>query len=382
MAVSMTPQADHSLAAALLVVITAIALSNVNGVLAEAIFAVMALAAMSAAKAKRLSNAALASLYALAAIAIFGTAIKMEDGVDVSTRQIFRTSVWVLFYCFLLVAGRNVLTNLSESTLNTLYATTRKVVIMVAILVAIDLVSGTELSPAVIRVKDAVPSDQRIYIMASSALPALLLLFLWRVDVAPCIATLVLIGASQGKTMLAAIPIALVVLAIAKPRQGVLALLIVAPLAVMLAPTDRLVTFVDGGDFQRLRQINEALEAYTADGLSMTFGIGHGTPYSAGYAQFGAANPEQANLYENSRFDVENGYIYLLLRFGFLGLFIFVILTLKAITNRSARLAFILNTIVICSASSFFATPGGIFFICAFLFTSALLTKLPSPQRP
>jgi len=58
MAVSMTTQADHSLAAALLVVITAIALSNVNGVLAEAIFAVMALAAMSAAKANRLSNAA------------------------------------------------------------------------------------------------------------------------------------------------------------------------------------------------------------------------------------------------------------------------------------------------------------------------------------
>ena len=53
-----------------------------------------------------------------------------------------------------------------------------------------------------------------------------------------------------------------------------------------------------------------------------------GTQYTAGYGQFsdslGAASTEVDNLIENSKYDIENGYVYLFIRLGIIGFLLFI----------------------------------------------------------
>jgi hypothetical protein len=371
----------HALAAAIAILIAASALSKLNGVLTEAIFALMIVSALAFTPFKTdLSKTKTFFLYFIIACSIMATAMQMNDGVDVSIRQLSRTSIWAALYMLILLVGQQIFDGITTPRLQFIYTTARILVILVAALVLADLTTGLEISPAVIRVKEEGLSGQRIYITASSAIAPLFFLYLWRLDLLPLLATIVIIAASQGKAMLAAIPIALIVFGIRRPKAGALSFLVIMPFALLLAPTDRLTEFIEAGDLQRLRQINEAWEIYTSNALNILIGAGHGTPYSEGYAQFGGSNAEQANLYENSRYDVENGFIYLLLRFGAVGLIVFFILTFRTIQHTDSRRAFILNTLFVCAASSFFATPGGIFFVCCFCMVSTMLSRLAPTQ--
>jgi hypothetical protein len=94
---------------------------------------------------------------------------------------------------------------------------------------------------------------------------------------------------------------------------------------------DRFTLLINNGDLRRLSQIKDAFNKFTSSLLNFLFGSGIGTPYSKGY--FALSNnyiingKDSSALFENSRFDVENGYLFLLLRFGILGtIFLYLIL--------------------------------------------------------
>lgn len=358
---------------AIVIVIVAVVLSNVSGVLTEAIFGAVVIGATFNARGNRIRPWGLLAINSMCFIAIIGTAAKVVYNLEFSLYQILRSSIWVIFYCYLLIVGNKVFTKLTISDLMAIYNILRKVIISFAILVVVDIVIGTQISPATIRLTGSLITDQRIYIVGSSVLPSLLLLYLLRADVLPVLATLILIGVTQGKVMLVAIPIAIFTLMLYKQKKGILVLILMIPLAAIF-PYDRFLDFIEaGGDINRSVQINDAVVAYSADFISLIFGIGHGTPFSEGYAQYGQISEDKINQFENSRFDLENGYFYLPLRFGVFGVLIFLILSYRAIPNKKIRFAFIMNMLVFSTASSYFATPGGIFFVCGFLFTYAIL---------
>lgn len=369
------PRNRHILSS-ILIVSLASGLSKINGVMTELFFVMVMLASVHYySSMRRISKKEAMATVAIISMGAIVTAIEAINGTEVSLWQVARTSIWAFVYIFMLIAGKRLFFGIDDQRLLGMYSAARTLTIMVCGLVLLDLALGLNMAPAAIRVEGTDISQQRIYIVASSALAPLFFLYLWKKDYVPLVAVTVMIFATQGKIMMAAIPAALILLAFKRPKTGLLIIALLIPVAVYLFPTSRIVDFIDGGDIQRLRQINEALAAYTTNIWRIVVGAGHGTPYSEGYAQFGQINPDQANLYENTRFDVENGFVYLLLRFGVIGFAVFFALTVKAIDQKYTKRAFIVNTLIMGAGSSFFGAPGGIFFVTCFLFASEMMNR-------
>ena len=85
---------------------------------------------------------------------------------------------------------------------------------------------------------------------------------------------------------------------------------------------DRLFDFFTIGDLRRLIQVIDAFTKLSESPLTSLFGTGIGTQYSEGYEIYNLSAVsylESGRLIENSKYDLENGFIYFPLKFGLIG---------------------------------------------------------------
>lgn len=96
--------------------------------------------------------------------------------------------------------------------------------------------------------------------------------------------------------------------------------------------SDRVLSFIENGDSFRYAQAVFALNLIAENVLFVSFGIGLGTAFWNGFALFGDVATNDASkqaLFENIRYDTEIGYIYLLLRLGIIGAFVYFFMLMR-----------------------------------------------------
>jgi hypothetical protein len=82
---------------------------------------------------------------------------------------------------------------------------------------------------------------------------------------------------------------------------------------------DRFQELLASGDIGRVRQIEEAWRSITNGTFGTLFGHSFGSATLMGYSEFGEAGEENERLFENYRYDLDNGFLLVLLKLGFVG---------------------------------------------------------------
>ncbi len=114
--------------------------------------------------------------------------------------------------------------------------------------------------------------------------------------------------------------------------------------------------FFENGDLRRLQQIEESFEKFNTNNMTRLVGIGIGTKYGNGYGTYKydpKAEVDPENLYINSQYDIENGFLFLLCRFGVLG----TILILALLFARKSKFSFLF--LIYCLIYSLSGSPVG-----------------------
>jgi hypothetical protein len=184
-------------------------------------------------------------------------------------------------------------------------------------------------------------------------------------------------GATQGKAVILALAFGMIIEAVRERRllSGGGTLLV---LTFIVMTQGRLSEFRNVGDMQRTRQITEGWESFTSTPLRILIGAGHGVPYSEGYGAFADVASDAEALIENSRYDLENGPVFLLLRLGVLGTLMFVAALHPARGSTSGKIIFWGIVLAYFTASAFIASPGGVVsvFACALFLSNDEKTSL------
>jgi hypothetical protein len=179
--------------------------------------------------------------------------------------------------------------------------------------------------------------SKRIYIY-----PSLLFVVLF-VDAAVSgrmtqIVYLLIIAITGSKTFFVAVAFTYVVSIVGcrslkRTAFSILMLVLAAGIAVAAHLPDRIGMLVEEGDPWRVVEPLAALDRL-ADPLRLAFGNGAGVPYWGGRESL-VDYDEVQRVVENSFYDVHNGFVTLLLRFGLVGALIYVYLFSKSIPRSS-----------------------------------------------
>lgn len=115
---------------------------------------------------------------------------------------------------------------------------------------------------------------------------------------------------------------------------------------------DRFVDSLGRADQPRLRELSDAFSIIVSDIRNLTIGIGYGVPYSFGWYNYSLIFPGDAlRAFENSRFDVHNSFVAIMLRSGAAGVVIFIYCLLYWIRHIKWRGAFFVYIIIIGNTS-------------------------------
>jgi hypothetical protein len=104
--------------------------------------------------------------------------------------------------------------------------------------------------------------------------------------------------------------------------------------------SSRSLEFLENGDLKRLQQIEESFEKFNHNYVTRLVGIGIGTKYGNGYDTYKydpKAEVDPENLFINSQYDIENGFLFLLCRFGLLG----TLLIFKLLFGMKGKFSFL-----------------------------------------
>jgi len=101
---------------------------------------------------------------------------------------------------------------------------------------------------------------------------------------------------------------------------------------------DRFEVLLTTGDVARVRQIEEAWRAITNGTFGTLFGHSFGSATLMGYSEFGEAGEENERLFENYRYDLDNGFFLVLLKIGFVGTALLALLYWRIPLERDGRI--------------------------------------------
>lgn len=224
---------------------------------------------------------------------------------------------------FLLVAAR-LYRSASPSELWTPFQTR----ILLAAIVSVGLVTaynpGDLISQNVSILLDGDPSSaERKFILPHTAFNILFPLFVLTGRWLPAAACLVVILAAGSRGALVAAVLTVTVFLLRERAKGLLPLAVVG-LGIVAAgfffpaSFERLQAQSVFEDYTRIEEISAAARtfwdpAHVLTGLPFTF------PYWEGYGAFTSFADEQERIFTNSMFDVHNGFLFVLLRFGIVG---------------------------------------------------------------
>lgn len=305
------------------------------------------------------------------------TAISSINEVVFSLWQILRSDGWVFISLLVLVLGKNYFRKQNLADLDSAFQYIRIIIIIAFLLTVLELITNLDVAPAAIRgvVDGGIP---RIYLVGSIIIFPMLLLALYRKDWMLIVVIFGMVLATQGKVMIVLALVTTLSYAIANKNIKIIVLFITLAFGGWLIIGDRISDLTTEGDTIRLIQINDALVAFSASYNNMLFGIGHGTQYSEGYAQFGFSDGDNA-LYENSKYDIENFPTYLLIRFGLIGGFLFLLLLFSGFKDRLVSKIFLISVFLYGIGGALFTGSGGVLFVAGYLYVEEYKSKAIDP---
>lgn len=229
-------------------------------------------------------------------------------------------------------------------------------------------------------------SAERKFILPHTAFNIIFPLFVLGGRWLPALACLIVILAAGSRGALVTAVVVVAVFLVRQKGRAVIPLVLVATsfigLAVIFpAAFDRLQTQSVFEDYTRFEEIAAATTAawtpaHILTGLPFTF------PYWEGYAAFTSFADEQERVFTNSMFDVHNGFVFVLLRFGIIGAGC-VIIALARFWRSSPELRPVLLSFLLLwltSAGPISAIDGSFALALAALFIPRRQLALPAPR--
>ena len=256
-----------------------------------------------------------------------------NNGFDISIYQIFRSQGWILVTIILFYKLDTFFKFSSlEFYENVLYLF--NIIIRLFFIVYIfDYFFKFPILPSVIRINEY-SINERIYIYFNEVIPVFSLVYFIKKNYLTFLILFIFTFITVGKAniILFIFTTLFSIIYLQKSRINIFLTTLITFLF-FAKIFDRLTLFINNGDLRRLGQIKDAFNKFTSSTINFLFGSGIGTPYSKGY--FALSNnyiingKDSSSLFENSRFDVENGYLFLLLRFGIIGTIFFYFILKK-----------------------------------------------------
>ncbi|WP_019867366.1 hypothetical protein [Methylovulum miyakonense] len=268
------------------------------------------------------------SIFVLYFMVLASTTYSYFLGLEISIWQIVRSQIWTLISIPLGLASYYYANSINAITIKMIVRFVEVWITMVSVLVIIELLTGIPISPAMIR--SDLDSEIRLYIIGSNIGLFFLPVFLYMKKYIISFLSIFLVGITGGKTAMFLVFMYIVFSVFTiKGGRGKVVKLIAIPLFVVTLfflsmYLHRIDDYIEHGDSWRHSQIIAAYNLWSSSFKTTLFGIGMGVPYWDGF--LGSLNDDPVIV--NSRFDIENGYLYLLTRFGAVGSILYLYLTL------------------------------------------------------
>lgn len=239
--------------------------------------------------------------------------------------------------------------------------------IMMSILILFELILGYQVTPAYLR-RDFDGLD-RLYPIGKVAVVPFIPVFLKYDKQFALLAGFLILGVTGGKSDFALILIVLMVYYMIHGFKysdlfffGFISIFMI--LYFQTSITRFYVFFEQEEGFRRLLQVEEALKMWLSNIYTFLFGIGYGIPYGEGYFGLikGDLDSDYYALYQNSMYDVENGFFFWLMRSGLIG-FIFCLLIMNDVVKGSYKMYFYVIIAIYWLTTSGIGPNGLIFFV-------------------
>ena len=248
--------------------------------------------------------------------------------------QIFRSQLWTILTPIFLIGTLNVSSRFDSKRINNFINTFALLSIFICLAELIDLSFGSEITPVYIR-STQLDSSDRIYPIGYEMIYALLPVFYVYKKWLSLIASLLIITITGGKTGFALSLVAFFFIFFQFESNSVkrIFMIIIGSLFAYFwfqSLEVRITNFSNEGDIRRYDQILDGLTLLLERPFSLISGIGLGTQFSGGYEDFSTnIFADNMQLIDNSKYDIENGYMYIFMRFGFIGSLIYLSLIIK-----------------------------------------------------
>jgi hypothetical protein len=260
-------------------------------------------------------------------IAIFATGIEILNGTTFSAWQFFRSHMWTIITLISIYALTESIRQHGNLAPKYIYDISSILLVALALLVVIELSTSLNVAPAYI--DRLVESDvaRRLYVPGHEIGIAFIPYAIYKRHFIRASAMIFLLFITAGKTTLVVTALATCYGVYIMPKRDKLtifssiAAFSVGGLLSIYQIWQRFVDFFDTGDTRRFDQIIDGWSMVTSNLFRILFGIGLATPYSEGYFAYNLeiSSAELTALHENAMYDLENGYMFILLRFGVIG---------------------------------------------------------------
>ena len=235
-----------------------------------------------------------------------------------------------------------------------------------------------EVTPSYIRSYESLESHVRLYPVGYELIfPFLPIFYIYKKWVAFFFCFFI-IGYTGGKTGFAMLVVTFIFLMVKveknlRKKLSIFSCGLLVSLIIYLGIETRIDDLYESGDSRRFEQIYDAYDTIIQKPANLLYGAGLGTQYSEGYMRFSdSIYNENIRLMDNSMYDIENGYIYLLVRLGVPGAILFLISIFYRIGYLN--LYFILYLLINWMAGST-ASPSSLMSFILFGISAGLLRK-------
>lgn len=290
------------------------------------------------------------------------------NNMSFSFYQLARSQVWALIgpvVAFGILKRHNISSQYKCTALKTI----EWYVYLLSVLFFSDCIFGLNISPAYFSVVDELSGIRRNYLFGYELVIPFLPVFIKQKKYLCGVLMIMILLATGGKLALFLLLFSFGYIILNSSKINTIKSLLCILVALLLGTysyyiLDRLTILFMNGDGARWSQFLDVTSIISKDPINFFFGIGFGTPFSDGYfnsnlnADFLTSHPD---LVENSKFDVENGYLFLLLRFGLIGAVVYFLLL--SIYFKKDLLYFGGALLISFFSISFVGPSGSLFFI-------------------
>lgn len=251
--------------------------------------------------------------------------------LEFSLYQVLRSQGWFILSLFLISFSDRAIFFMNQRFYAKLVDVLQNLYILIGIFLLYYYFSGTIFFPYEIFDSES----QRIYVIGIGAVLPLIIIFLNNRNYLSFFCGLFFLLVTGGKTGLLFLGLFFIYL-FGNMRLNLFKTILLGSvsfsifLVYFFSVNSRNLEFLENGDLRRLQQITESFEKFNNNYVTRLVGIGIGTKYGNGYGVYKydpKAEVDPENLFINSQYDIENGYLFLLCRFGVLGtILIFLLL--------------------------------------------------------